>query len=77
MSNKTLTFFKFDDFYLDIDERCQEAHELAEACVGHSNEALRTGAAQVRISVSDRASRSESRIFLHAVSSIRRNEYCL
>ena len=22
MSNKTLTFFKFDDFYLDIDERC-------------------------------------------------------
>ena len=22
MSNKTLTFFKFDDFYLDIDEQC-------------------------------------------------------
>ena len=22
MSNKTLTYFKFDDFYLDIDERC-------------------------------------------------------
>ncbi|HLM02125.1 MAG TPA: hypothetical protein VK400_13815 [Pyrinomonadaceae bacterium] len=22
MSNKTLPFFKFDDFYLDIDERC-------------------------------------------------------